>query len=285
MLRKGNNYSYIVAMLQLLPTEIASSYKSYERFVEKSYPVVYPVIHDIIYFDNDSDIHKDIFFTNNRDYFMGAVFNSQLIIDEKQAEDVVGDLCIVLFEQDKFNRFRNHDHAKGFCASWCTYRLKEVSRIRRYETSFENLETDAPNEETVQQNSDLADLIKSHFHLLTSKQQKYMTMQFIDGYECREISEMLGVSVQTINETTKTAINRLRYSFNIEPLDSRKDKSKQVNQCTDSGEIIETFSSIKDASESTEVNVGSISNACNGHIDTAGGFLWEFAITENPSIN
>ena len=61
--------------------------------------------------------------------------------------------------------------------------------------------------------------------------------------------------------------------------------SKTINQINiDTGEIIKTFSSIKDAYYELGKNIiggGNISSCCNGNRKTAFGYKWEYADKDN----
>lgn len=53
-------------------------------------------------------------------------------------------------------------------------------------------------------------------------------------------------------------------------------RKKAVLQKDIDGNILNTYSSLSNASRITGVNLGNISSCCNGRIFTAGGFVWEF---------
>ena len=51
---------------------------------------------------------------------------------------------------------------------------------------------------------------------------------------------------------------------------------KQVVQKKLNGDVLKKYPSLSSASRETGINLGNISSCCNGRIDTAGGFIWEF---------
>lgn len=57
----------------------------------------------------------------------------------------------------------------------------------------------------------------------------------------------------------------------------RVDKMKAVHQCDEDGNILATFASIKDASETTGINRSNISSVIHGRRKKAEGYYWEFA--------
>lgn len=57
---------------------------------------------------------------------------------------------------------------------------------------------------------------------------------------------------------------------------NRKTGARRVRQMTLQGGTITEFTSVTEASEVTNVNLGSISRTCLGKQDTAGGFLWRY---------
>ena len=64
-------------------------------------------------------------------------------------------------------------------------------------------------------------------------------------------------------------------------VDGQKHRFKQVNQYDQNKVFINSFISIMDASRKTNINSGSISNACNRKYPTAGGYYWFFANDKN----
>ena len=131
--------------------------------------------------------------------------------------------------------------------------------------------------DSIKDNIDLVDLIKSRFSLLTNRQLKYVNLQFIEGLSAKEIALKFGVTSSSVNSTTTSAINRLRNSFDLESK-SRKIDKKSVEQYTLSGNLIATYPSLKEASIKTGVNVGSIHKVCEDRGDSGGGFLWEYTL-------
>lgn len=58
--------------------------------------------------------------------------------------------------------------------------------------------------------------------------------------------------------------------------ESHKNKNtKKVNQYDQNGQLIKTWNSITEASESLSIKIAGISNCCNGLRRTAGGYIWE----------
>lgn len=64
---------------------------------------------------------------------------------------------------------------------------------------------------------------------------------------------------------------------NIHALENnlRKPKSNPIAQYAASGELINTYKSISEASRATGLDRSSISHAVNGRIDLYGGFIWK----------
>jgi pyruvoyl-dependent arginine decarboxylase (PvlArgDC) len=58
-------------------------------------------------------------------------------------------------------------------------------------------------------------------------------------------------------------------------------QKKVVMKNINTGEIINTFNGVKEASRFTKVNSGSISAVCKGRKKTAGGYIWEYFNAEN----
>lgn len=59
---------------------------------------------------------------------------------------------------------------------------------------------------------------------------------------------------------------------------------KAVHKCDKDGNILATFASIKDASETTGINKGNISNVIHGKRRIAGGYYWKFATEGGTNI-
>lgn len=68
------------------------------------------------------------------------------------------------------------------------------------------------------------------------------------------------------------------YPIKIEGITIVKKVSKQttIYQYNLSGELLNTFNSMKDAYIKTNISVGSISNCCNNKSKSAGGFVWKY---------
>ena len=73
-----------------------------------------------------------------------------------------------------------------------------------------------------------------------------------------------GYQWQTYEDWKKSPKRKLFYN-----------RFKSVNQYSKCGEFIKTYKSIQEASNSTGIRHYSISNAINGRLKTAGGFIWK----------
>lgn len=58
-------------------------------------------------------------------------------------------------------------------------------------------------------------------------------------------------------------------------------RRKEVLQIADTGEIVETYNSIREAANATGANESHIGSCCRGKRKTAGGFIWQFARRKN----
>lgn len=56
--------------------------------------------------------------------------------------------------------------------------------------------------------------------------------------------------------------------------------SRKVKQFTIEGIFIKTFDSISDATKETKVNLGSITNCCRKKVKSAGGYVWEYDLSD-----
>lgn len=260
---------------------------------------LYSIANKVIHFDNSTYIDKDHFFTKHKDCIIQVIKSIQNIKHEMQAEDVVQDLYIAMYEYPiKFNNFKDEIHAIRFCCNWCKIRLKELMKKYRYEErlySFtkelgQNSDSNSTefllksfvideNFNETSLNDTLINKIKERFYLLTERQLEILELQFIYGHSVNKISKNLGLAPGTISGTITDAINRIRKSFNLKEKDRERGRSKKkriVNQYTLSGKFKATYYSVLEASNKTEIHPGSISNACLNKVDTAGGYLWEY---------
>lgn len=57
----------------------------------------------------------------------------------------------------------------------------------------------------------------------------------------------------------------------------RKTKKRSILQYTKNKEYISRWNSIKDASKSLRISANNISSCCSGRLQSAGGYLWEYA--------
>lgn len=251
---------------------------------------LHPTIKKVIYFDDSTCINKDIFFIKHRRYIIEVIKSVQKIKDEEQAEDIVQDLYIAMYEKFKFNSFETENNARRFCCGWCKLRLKEIMRKYRYETKLYNFVSPDyrsisyiidENLNEISENDKLINEIKENFFVLTERQQEMLELQFIYGYSTNKISKKLNITEATVSKTITNAIKRIRKSFGLIKIKTTKEtnrgkEKKIVNQYTLSGEFKATYYSVLEASNKTGIYSGSISNACLKKVDTAGGYLWEY---------
>lgn len=66
---------------------------------------------------------------------------------------------------------------------------------------------------------------------------------------------------------------------------SRYSKSKPVNQYTADGKYIKTWSCIREADETLNIDNSSISRCCKSKQNFAGGFIWRYAEPEVSTTN
>lgn len=69
------------------------------------------------------------------------------------------------------------------------------------------------------------------------------------------------------------------FDLNLDKLD---ENSKKVTQYDLSGNLLNTFNSIFEASKYTSINQGNIGECCRGNYKSAGGFIWRFFGDNTP---
>jgi len=101
-----------------------------------------------------------------------------------------------------------------------------------------------------------------------------------------EIERCLGFKAENISAcclNKQSQSNNFIWSFELSEIN--KDKIKklfdrkrltEVRQYNLSGELLNIFSSTKDASEKTGININIIREACGGHKKTGASFIWKF---------
>lgn len=107
--------------------------------------------------------------------------------------------------------------------------------------------------------------------------------KFLQQYEnLAEASKTTGISKSTICNVCKGkghTAGGFRWTYEGESLimnQPRGGHKKKVNQYDQNNNLLQTFSSISEASKITGITLSSISAVCRGQRKTAGGYKWEF---------
>lgn len=74
-----------------------------------------------------------------------------------------------------------------------------------------------------------------------------------------------------------TLSENIKHAYGSSAIKTNFFKSKSVNQFTAQGKLINTFCSVREASEKCNICHVSISKCCNGKYKLAGGYRWAFA--------
>lgn len=80
------------------------------------------------------------------------------------------------------------------------------------------------------------------------------------------------------SEETKQRMSKSHTGLKRSPENTTR---KAVQQLDKEGNILESFSSLKEASLKCSVSISGISSACSGRIKTCGGFIWRFKNEED----
>lgn len=179
--------------------------------------------------------------------------------------------------------------------TYIPYGLNDLKRVARYDHSEESpiagkLITDLK----IQRDHQFIQYSCSDKEKLIYRYDK-KTGNFIDEFcSITEASKNVGVSISAIsnccNERIKSAggyiwsFNEVNNIFEASPFfkvpDSRSRPIYSYDKET--GEFIQSFNSMSEASRITGVLQGNISACCNGRIRTAGGYIWSYV--KRPSV-
>lgn len=95
----------------------------------------------------------------------------------------------------------------------------------------------------------------------------------IDRINCKQSYTLNNIHILTWEE------NRYKQRMELKLL-----RGKKVRMLDFSGNLIETFYSIRNASKKTKINKSSISNCANNQTSMAGGYNWEFELASIRSV-
>lgn len=179
--------------------------------------------------------------------------------------------------------------------TYVPYGLNDLKRVARYDHSEESpiagkLITDLKT----QRDYKFIQYTCSDKEKLIYRYDK-KTGEFIDEFcSITEASKSIGVSISAIsnccNERLKSAGGYIWSFMEVENIfeaspffkvpDSRSRPIYSYDKKT--GEFIQSFNSMAEASRITGILQGNISACCNGHIRTAGGYIWSYI--KRPSV-
>lgn len=102
--------------------------------------------------------------------------------------------------------------------------------------------------------------------------QEGMQVNHISERKCENNLENLNLMTAKENNNWGT-----HYQRSSKTLTNRKDKSKQIQQFTKDGELLNTYPSAMEAHRQTGIHRSNICSCCRGTKKSAGGYIWKFA--------
>ena len=95
--------------------------------------------------------------------------------------------------------------------------------------------------------------------------------------ETRQKTSQTMKGVRKSEETRQKMKEAANNRTNKMPTGKDHHKSKSINQCDLSGNIVRTFESIHQAAKELSLQTSGISLCCRGKLKTSGGFVWKYA--------
>ncbi len=129
----------------------------------------------------------------------------------EDAEDVVQDVCLKIWHyRDRFDQYENME-------AYCTTMVRNLSidKIRSRKPFSDEMEllgkeTGEQLPDSVLEEKEERDAIRRIIEMLPPLQQRILQMKDIEGYETGEITEMTGITAESVRNNLSRARKRIR---------------------------------------------------------------------------
>lgn len=188
-------------------------------------------------------------------------------------KDIVQDTYLEFHKHHK-DPFVSKEHLYNFI-KLCLYR-KYLNAVNLKRSSYNTNKDNNITEEVLNRIGELSicedfDLIGSFLKKL-NQEEKLIVMYLLEGYNQKEISELLKCNSQHI-------VRRLSYIRDVyenKVVLKEEYKGKKVEQIDHNGVIVQEWDSGLSAANKLDLSASAISNCCKGKRNSHGGFKWKF---------
>jgi len=143
-------------------------------------------------------------------------FASKIVKDERQAEDIVADCFIKLW--DRRQTFENVDKIKAFLYIACRNNCLNYLRNEKRKTAAQELylrQMDEDSDEIIYEiiDTEIVDILAREIESLPDKCREVFKLIYLGGKSTEEIAAELNLNVQTVRNHKTRAIELLRAQF------------------------------------------------------------------------
>ncbi len=143
-------------------------------------------------------------------------FASKIVKDERQAEDIVADCFIKLW--DRRETFENADKIKAFLYIACRNNCFNHLRNEKRKTAAQELylrQMDQDSDEIFYEiiDTEIVDILAREIESLPDKCREVFKLIYLGGKNTEEIAQELNLNVQTVRNHKSRAIELLRAQF------------------------------------------------------------------------
>ncbi|TCD01660.1 RNA polymerase sigma factor [Pedobacter psychroterrae] len=143
-------------------------------------------------------------------------FASKIVKDERQAEDIVADCFIKLW--DRRETFENTDKIKAFLYIACRNNCLNYLRNEKRKTAAQELylrQMDQHNDEIFYEiiDTEIVDILAREIESLPDKCREVFKLIYLGGKNTEEIAQELNLNVQTVRNHKSRAIELLKTQF------------------------------------------------------------------------
>ncbi|RZM24966.1 MAG: RNA polymerase sigma-70 factor [Pedobacter sp.] len=143
-------------------------------------------------------------------------FASKIVKDERQAEDIVADCFIKLW--DRRETFENADKIKAFLYIACRNNCLNYLRNEKRKTNAQELylrQMDQHSDEIFYEiiDTEIVDILAREIECLPDKCREVFKLIYLGGKNTEEIAQALGLNVQTVRNHKTRAIELLKAQF------------------------------------------------------------------------
>lgn len=187
-------------------------FSCFASFGQESVDKIKQIITMKIYLNN-KEVFKEVF---EKNYPLICFYVRTILSSEEEAEDIVGELFISLWQQEKV--FKNADHLRFFLYkaarnATLNYIKAHKSRVSKHQRAYELSEKTTPDASHALIRAEVMNEILTEIEKLPPQESKILLLTFKNGLGVQQIAEELGLSLQTVKNCKYRATNKLKIRF------------------------------------------------------------------------